>query len=215
VIVDVTARVKPAVRARVAAEVAAAFEVAGVRRELRVDATGGTPRRYRVLTRDAIFRYCPHVRTLYGSDALLDLVSETAGERAFRIPYAPEEFVATRLERPGDTHGWHWDDYAFALVWVLAAPPASAGGILEVIAGVPWEKSAVDIDAVLAAREPERHAFASGSVYLLRADNAMHRVTPLLGPGRRDALCFTYACANDLGRSISHETLEQIYAASA
>ena len=135
-------------------------------------------------------------------------------KRCSRSTTSPRSSSQPGSSVAGDTHGWHWDDYAFALVWVLEAPPAGAGGGLERIAGVPWHKGAVDVDAVLAASEPERHAVSSGSVYLLRADTAMHRVAPLLCDGRRDALCFTYASASDLERSVSHETLEQIFATS-
>ncbi len=212
---DLTACVPDAVRARAAADIAAAFAAAGLRRDLRVGATGGTPRRYRVLTRDAIRAHAPYVAALYRSAALLRLVADVSGERALPSPYRPEEFVATRLERIGDTHGWHWDDYAFALVWVLEAPPPDAGGSLELISGVPWNKADPNVEAVLATREPVRYPLASGTVYLLRADDAMHRVVPLARDGRRDALCFTYARASDLERSVSHETLEQIYATSA
>jgi hypothetical protein len=47
---------------------------------------------------------------------------------------------------------------------------------------------------------------------LLRTDTTLHRVTPLLRAGRRDALCFSYAAAHELSREVSHETLEAILA---
>ena len=70
------------------------------------------------------------------------LVAAIAGEPVVPVPYAPEEFIATRLEEPGDVHDWHWDDYAYALVWVLRAPPEAAGGSVELVRNVGWDKAA-------------------------------------------------------------------------
>jgi hypothetical protein len=214
-IADVSALVALDLRERVAGEVGAALTACGARRDLRIDATGGTPRRYRILTRDTLLERCPSVAALYRSPALRDLIERVAGETVFDVPYRPEEFIATRLEFAGDTHGWHWDDYAFALVWVLEAPPADAGAQVEFVSGVPWCKTAPNVEGFLRSRDIVRRAVAAGSVYLLRADTTLHRVAPLLRDERRDALCFTYARAADLERDPSHETLEQIYATSA
>jgi hypothetical protein len=143
---------------------------------------------------------------------LLALLSDVAGEAVVPVPYEPEELIATRLESAGDTHGWHWDDYGFALVWVLRAPPPSDGAALEFVTGVPWCKTDPRLEAILAERVPVRAHVAGGTVYLLRTDTTLHRVTPLRRDVRRDALCFSYAAARDVARDVSHETLEAILA---
>ena len=208
--VDVTPAVTCALRERVAAEATAALDRHGVRRDVRIAATGMSPRRYRVAPRDGIAASCPAAAAAYRSADLLALVANVAGEVVVPVPYVPEEFIATRLERTGDTHGWHWDDYAYALVWIAGAPPATAGAALERVTGVPWDKTRPGIEAVLAERTPLRAHVPAGSVYLLRADTTLHRVAPLLCDARRDALCFSYAPARDIERAVTHETLDAI-----
>ena len=52
--VDLTSALDAALRARVAAEATAVLDAHGLRRDLRIAATGLSPRRYRVAPRDAI-----------------------------------------------------------------------------------------------------------------------------------------------------------------
>jgi hypothetical protein len=210
--VDLTAAIPRDVRERVGGEVTAALDAHAERRDVRIAATGATPRKYRVVGRDALIAACPAAASFYRSEPLLALLSDVAGEAVVPVPYEPEELIATRLESAGDTHGWHWDDYGFALVWVLRAPPPSDGATLEFVTGVPWCKTDPRLEAILADRVPVRAHVAGGTVYLLRTDTTLHRVTPLRRDVRRDALCFSYAAACDVARNVSHETLEAILA---
>jgi hypothetical protein len=207
---DISALIPPDVRARTSAEVTAALDAHSIRRDVRIAVTGGTPRRYRVVDRDTLASACADTAELYRSPHLLGLVSAIAGQSAVPVPYVAEELIATRLERAGDTHGWHWDDYAFALVWVLCAPAAHDGATLEYITGVPWCKADPDVEGILAEREPVRAYIPSGTLYLLRTDTTLHRVTPLARDVRRDALCFSYAAGADIHRTVTHESLETI-----
>jgi hypothetical protein len=210
--VELTALIPAALRARIAGEATAALDAFSVRRDVCVPATGMSPRTYRVTPRDAIAAACPAAAAYYRSPELLALLAQVAGEPLAPVPYVPEEFIATRLERAGDTHGWHWDDYAFALVWVVCAPEPAAGAALEFVAGVPWHKDAPRVEAILAARPPSRVHLGAGTVYLLRADTSLHRVAPLVRDERRDALCFSYANVRDLTREVTHdETLDYIF----
>jgi hypothetical protein len=209
---DLTAVISAGARASIRSEVTAALDAHAERRDVRIAATGESPRRYRIVGRDTLAQACPAALALYRSAPLLALLSDIAGEPVVPVPYAPEELIATRLEAAGDTHGWHWDDYGFALVWVLRAPPASGGGMLEFVTGVPWCKTAPRVDQILAERAPVRAHVAAGTVYLLRTDTTLHRVAPLRRDERRDALCFSYAAARELTREVSHETLDAILA---
>jgi hypothetical protein len=209
---DVTAAIPPDLRERIATEATAALDVHAERRDVRVAVTGDSPRRYRIVGRDTLMAVCPAAAAFYRSPDLLALLSAIAGEAVVPVPYAPEELIATRLEAAGDTHGWHWDDYGFALVWVLEAPAPDDGAALEFLTGVPWCKTAPHVEAILAEREPVRTHIAAGTVYLLRTDTTLHRITPLRRATRRDALCFSYAAASDLSRNVTHETLDTIIA---
>lgn len=208
--VDVTSAIDPTLRARVAAEASAVLDAHGERRDIRIPATGMSPRCYRVASRDAIVAQCRAAAAAYRGEDLLALLAGLTGEAVVPVPHVPEEIIATRLERAGDTHGWHWDDYAFALVWIAQAPSPSAGAALERIPEVPWCKDAPGLNAILAARTTERANPPSRSVYLLRADTTLHRVAPLVFNERRDALCFSYAAASDVARAVTHETLDAI-----
>jgi hypothetical protein len=182
----------------------------GVRRDLRLAVTGGSRRRYRLATRDLLAAHSPVFARTYRSPELLARVAAAAGEPVVPVPYQPEEFIATRLEEPGDVHGWHWDDYAYALVWVLRAPPPDAGAGVELVRDVPWDKSAPRVREHVRAGRVERFHPPAGSAYLLRANATLHRVAPLRIPAVRDMLCFSYANAIDARRAITHETLEAL-----
>ncbi|HEY5350398.1 MAG TPA: hypothetical protein VIJ64_11710 [Candidatus Lustribacter sp.] len=208
--VDVTAAIPREWRARVSAEVTSALDAHAVRRDVRIAVTGESPRRYRIVGRDTLTAICPLAAEIYRSETLLALVGEIAGEPVAPVPHVPEELIATRLEAAGDTHGWHWDDYGFALVWVLRAPSPADGAALELVPDVAWNKSAPRIEAILGEREPVREHVRAGTVYLLRADTTLHRVAPLRRDVLRDALCFSYAAVSALQREVSHETLDAI-----
>jgi hypothetical protein len=208
--VELTEAFPASLRRTVALHVAAALKAGGRRRDLRVSVTGDSPRRYRLAGRGAIEAAGSTIPELYRSPELPELLSKIVGAPVFRVPYVPEEYLATRLELPGDTHGWHWDDYALALVWVTAAPEESAGGALELIPEVPWNKEDPRIDHHLRTRKIHRRCPPEGAVYLLRADTTLHRVTPLRRAARREMCCLSFALEADLARAITHETLEQL-----
>lgn len=182
----------------------------GVRRDLRLAATAGTQRRYRIAGRDALAATSPLIDWAYRAEATRAVIAAIAGEAVEPVPYAPEEFIATRLEEPGDVHDWHWDDYSYALVWVLRAPPAAAGAGVELVRNVAWDKSAPRVADHLRAHPIERFQPRAGTAYLLRAHATLHRVAPLRVAAVRDMLCFSYAARSDLRRAISHETIEAL-----
>lgn len=213
--VELTHAFPAAVRQAVAVHVAAAIEQGGRRRDLVIGVTGGSPRRYRLAGRSAIEATGSFIPNLYRNRELLALVAQVTGTPAHPVPYAPEEYIATRFEEAGDTHGWHWDDYAFALIWVTAAPPSECGGTLEFIPGIAWDKADPRVAEYVATRRIHRRNPPSDSVYLLRADTMLHRVTPLREQARREILCLSYASHADLERAISHETLEELYATAS
>lgn len=73
------------------------------------------------------------VPVVYSSTALRGAPSEIADDTVFECPYEPEQYVITELTAVGDTHGWHWDDYSFALVWVIDCPPVEHGGFVQCV----------------------------------------------------------------------------------
>lgn len=196
---------------RLRGELGAAFAAAARYRDLTVTATGDSPRRLESVGQRALREHAAVVEELYRAPELLALLTEVAGEQVLPIDYEPEQYVASRLSEPGHVHGWHWDDYAFGLVWILTAPDPGAGGELEYVPGTRWDKRNPDVDAYLERGPIRRHSPAAGTAYLLRTDTCLHRVAPLNRASERVILCFAYGCRADLDRDMTHETVEQLY----
>jgi hypothetical protein len=105
----------------------------GARRDLRFAETGHTARRMRNVRRREIHQHRRVIPALYGQAVLRHALEPIVGEEVLPCPYEPEQYVITELTAQGDTHGWHWDDYSFALVWVLESPPAEDGGFVQFV----------------------------------------------------------------------------------
>ena len=184
------------------------------RRDMDIAITGGTPRAYLSVDRDTIRKDNGIITHFFQSEVIRKYLSTIAGEDMFRVPYAPEEYIVNSQQKSGDTHGWHFDDYTYALIWVAEAPSLFDGGRVELIADTVWDKEAPkeQIENLLKTREIRSLYVQPGTCYLMRARYCLHRVAPLLGKTRRTVIVFTYASQSDLNdTSISHETMEQIY----
>lgn len=199
-----------ALAARLRLELTAILDRGASRREVTIAATGGTPRRYGIVTRDAIEQSCALIPDLYRAPALLAFLAAIVGRELVPVPYLPEQFIATRMARSGDSHGWHWDDYPYALVWVIRAPEHGCGGDVELVRDTKWNKSRPEVERYLRERTIARLRPRSGSAYLLRADTTMHRVAPLSRDTLRDVLTFSYTDVDDDRGDITHETLEML-----
>ena len=201
------------VRAAVAEEAVRLVETAGIRRDLIVAETGATPRRMRNVTRAQIMEHGSVIPQLYKSVVALSTITQVVGSPVFRCPYEPEQFVITRLEAAGDTHGWHWDDYSFALVWVAECPPATDGGFVEYVPDTLWDKDCPDVEKIQQDRVVHRLAVGAGEVYLMRTNTTLHRVYPIR-QGRRTIVNMAFATAGELCAEVSHETMDMLWATS-
>lgn len=191
------------------------LETSSRRRNMVLEATGGTPRAYASVDRDTIFEGGNIIKKFFESKAVRQYLSDIAGEPLHKVSYQPEEYIINSQEKSGDTHGWHWDDYTFALIWVVQSPDRLAGGRVEYVAATDWDKNNPRraLGDILGEREVRSRHIDSGCCYLMRANTTLHRVAPLMGDTRRTVIVFTYASDIDLtDPNISHETMEQIYA---
>ena len=163
----------------------------------------GTPRVMSVLGATQLLDGATAPAILYAHFELVRLISRVAGTAVHVCPHPEELMVCNFLLTSGATHGWHLDDPPYALVIVLEAPAAGAGGELEYIAG--WEglcaAGGLDPGAEVEAAVVYAHDTGAvrtahheaGDAYLLRADRCLHQVAPLRrGRGRRVALNFAY-----------------------
>jgi hypothetical protein len=182
-----------------------------VRRDLRMPTTSNTPRRLRSVKRSYIAEHSSLIPTLYRSPALLALASRIAEEEVVLCPYEEEQFVISRMTEPGDTHGWHWDDYSYGMVWLLEAPPVADGGFIQCVAGTRWNKKNPALYETLCQHPIRSYALKSGDIYFLRSDTTLHSVYPLQSPSRRTIINLAWANVADLSRNVEHETTDVVY----
>src|SRR3546814_5519368 len=103
------------------------------------------------------------------------------------------QLVMARQERKGDTHGLHWVDYSFALIWILQAPPIEVGGLLQCVPHTSWNKEKPRVNEYLCRYPVDTYYFSSGDVYFLRTDTTLHGTVPLREDATRVMFNMTYA----------------------
>jgi hypothetical protein len=173
--------------------------------------TSNTPRQMRTVSQHLLKRESKYIPNLYGSEALRLFLSHIAGEEVFRVPWPPEEYVMTALCQQGDTHGWHWDNYSFALILFLKAPKAEDGGLVQTCAGGHWDKNTPQINQTLLANPIHTYRCNAGDAYLLHTKDLLHRVTPITGDSSRLIINMAWASASDLKEEITHETTDLLF----
>lgn len=182
----------------------------GVRREFLMKETGSTPRMMRNVRRSEIHEESSVVPRIYESRELRRLLARIAREPVHLCPYEPEQYVVTHLEQGGDTHGWHWDDYAFALVWVAECPSIDDGGFVQCVPRTTWDKSNPRINAQMASSVIYTLELGKGDVYFMRTDTTLHRVAPV-ERGVRTIVNMGFASSADLKRTIDHGTMDTLW----
>lgn len=196
----------PSVKEMVANEVRAVIDAAGVRRDLEIVQTDNSPRRMRNVGQADIAEFSTIIPEVYGAEPILRALSAVAGEPVHPCPWEPEQYVITCLEKDGDTHGWHWDDYTFAVVWVVEAPPVSEGGFVQCVPGTRWNKDQPDVNKYLVSRPIYSLELFPGDIYLMKTNTTMHRVHPLRN-GQRKIINMSYASTSDLNMVVDHRTM--------
>jgi hypothetical protein len=196
----------PSVKAAIAEEVRSVTRAAGIRRDLEVAQTDNSPRRMRNVGQVDIVALSTLIPQVYAAEPVLRAMSAVAGEPVHTCPWEPEQYVITHLERDGDTHGWHWDDYTFALVWVVDAPSYRHGGFVQCVPGTRWDKQDPDVNRQLLSRPVYSMEVFPGDIYLMKTNTTMHRVYPLR-QGRRTIINMSYASTPDLAMQIDHRTM--------
>ncbi len=212
-VMDITKFVRPQIIERVADEADKLVARFSHRRDMKIPSTAHTPRRMDNVGHATIRAQSPFLVDVYRDGSLLGLLSNILGEEVQLCPYDPEKMVITCLSKKGDSHGWHWDDYSLALVWVLEAPQPESGGVLQCVPNTKWNRTNPKIIEQFLVKPITTYHFPSRSVYLMRSNTTLHRVYPLHGENaRRVVLNSTYALQEDLGRQIDHSSMEQLFA---
>jgi hypothetical protein len=184
-------------RQRVRDEVFRLLEENAERRDLRLATTGNTARRMSVVQSEKIGAGSSLIRAVYDSPALRRTLQTVAGAPIFSCPSIDEEFLITRQDHPGDTHGWHWGDFSYALIWIIEMPPTSFGGMLQCVPHTRWDKQKPCINEHLCNNPILTYGFRSGDLYFLKTDTTLHRTVPLNRDCVRVILNMTYAGQTD------------------
>ena len=153
------------------------------------------------------------IPAFFHSEVIRNFLSFLHCAEVLKVPYEPEEFIINRQQYTGDTHGWHWDDYTFALIWMVEAPKPGDGALIEYVPDTIWDKSDYEncVNKVLEANTVQSLYVPQDCCYFMKANTTLHRVSPLTGDSRRTVIVFTYASAEDLSDAITHESMEEIY----
>lgn len=188
--------------AAVKAETYSLIEKFCERRDLALETTGGTPRKMSVVRSSFIREHGRKIVDLSRSQRIVDLLQSIAGEPVNFDVSDDEEYLITHQTKAGDTHGWHWGDYSFALIWIIDTPPVDYGGMLQCVPHSYWDKENPRINQWLCRSPIYTYGFVPGDVYFLRTDTTLHRTSPLSKDANRIILNMTYASAGERGKNL-------------
>jgi hypothetical protein len=180
--------------------------------DIRLKATSDTPRRMSTVGRRGIVADGRVIPEIYQSQAMMDFLSRLARERVILCPFEDEQFVLTKQERTGDTHGWHWGDFSFTLIWIIQAPPIEKGGMLQCVPHTDWDKADPRVHQYLIDHPIRSYHHETGDIYFLRSDTTLHRTVPLEEDCTRIILNTCWASEADAERAATHETMDAIFA---
>lgn len=176
------------------------------RRDLVLKTTGNTPRHLNIVRSQYISEKGGLIPTLSRSPEFTKTLELIAGEKFYPAPEADEEFVITEQTKAGDTHGWHWGNFAYALIWVVQTPPVEFGGMLQCVPHTYWNKVDPQVNQSLCDNSIETHRLETGDIYLLRTDTTLHRTVPLAGDGEvRVILNMTWGNLSDKTKIMSFD----------
>ena len=171
-----------------------------------------TPRNLNTVSEKIITENGNFIPNFYFSERTKYKLSQIAGEIVHDLPWSGERYVLNQLLNQNDTHGWHWDDYAYALVFIAEAPEYPyEGGLLECVSHTYWQKDRPDINHLVNTRKVSRYYFKPGSFYFMRSDITLHRVTPIVSNSKRMSLAMSYCSESDLAKPIDHKTVVDLY----
>jgi hypothetical protein len=178
-----------------------------------------TLRKLSVIGGRSISRYAGLLPSLYVHYRIKALLSDLIGLDVIPIRHPEECIVVNMLNGCGQTHGWHLDDPAFALIVVLETPHTNGGGTVEYIQR--WRDLTRDLecDDTDCGGIAYHHALNNGLIkaitlqpgdcYLLNASETLHRVSPIVD---QNSVRIAINMAFDHRRDVTYgSTADQLY----
>ncbi len=193
------------------AEVHGLLDKNAVRRDVQVASTANTYRKMYNVNQPEIKQFGDLIPRLYESAELQKFLGAIAGDDITAC-WEQEQYLITKLSHPGDTHGWHWGDYPYTLIWIIEAPEDPAiGGVLQCIPHTEWNKSDPQIWQYILRNEVRSYHHLKGDVYFLKSDTTLHHVIPIQQETTRIILNTCWASQHDRRSHIEHESIEVIW----
>jgi hypothetical protein len=179
--------------------------------DLKIKVTGESPRYMSTVNHASISSTSDLVPAIYDSAELKGFLSRIAREDVVECPYEEERFICTRLHKKGDTHGWHWGDFSFTLIWIIEAPEAKYGGQLQCVPHTDWNKDDPRVEEYLINHPIRTYGHVTGDIYFLRSDTTLHRTVPLNEDKTRIILNTCWASLSDTRKPSTHETMQAMF----
>jgi hypothetical protein len=178
----------------------------GIRRDFLMKQTSDTPRRMRNVSRHAIAKESQIIPAVYECRALTNFLGIVADDEL--VPcWDDEQYIITAQDKKGDTHGWHWDDFPFSLIWIIECPEVDCGGMLQCVPHTRWDKENPTVNETLVNNVIRTYHHRPGDVYFFRSDTTLHRTVPLSRDAVRIILNTSWASRFDRRQFVSHETM--------
>jgi L-lysine 4-chlorinase len=180
--------------------------------DIRVAATGNTPRRMGSLPNSLFASESTLFTALYHVPAFRLLLSTIAGAPVLDCTYPDEQITGTHQTEAGDTHGWHWGDHEYAWIFIAAAPGPEHGGLLQTVAHTAWNKQDPAVNRCLVNGRVRSYHHASGESYFFKTNTTLHRTSPIESSGvTRSIVNLTFASVSDLLEDKTYETTDAVY----
>jgi hypothetical protein len=179
--------------------------------DIQIQETGGTPRKMHTVSAAEISSDSKLIPAIYNSASLKSVLGQIADAEVLPCPWDEEKYVIIRQDQPGDTHGWHWGDFSFTVIWIIQAPGPEVGGMLQCIPHTNWDKQNPRVHEYLLANPIRTYANATGDLYFLRSDTTLHRTIPLTSATTRIILNTCWASQTDSTGMVTHETMNAMF----
>ncbi|WP_413796866.1 ArpA protein [Streptomyces iranensis] len=209
--VKLTGLVSADLFAEVVAEVGDLLDQHAQRIDIELKETGNSPRKMHTVSAADIARDSRLISAIYDSASIRDTLGRIAQADVRPCPWEGEKYVIIRQDQPGDTHGWHWGDFSYTLIWIIQAPGPEVGGMLQCVPHTNWDKQNPRVHEYLQNHPIRTYANATGDLYFLRSDTTLHRTIPLSRPATRIILNTCWASTADVERPTTHETMDAMF----
>jgi hypothetical protein len=192
-------------------EVYRLLELHARRIDILMKETGNTPRRMSTVSQQSIGQDSALIPAIYDSSVLTDFLGRIAREPVLPCPWEDEKYVIIKQDRRGDTHGWHWGDFSFTVIWIIEAPSMEYGGALQCVPHTDWDKADPRLQEHLAKYPIRTYPHVTGDMYFLRSDTTLHRTVELNEDRVRIILNTCWGSTFDAQKSQTHETMHAMF----